>query len=104
MLFLNKIIVGSQPQVSTAFKKEFSICLPFLGKETLIVKNKLTKLFASQFPAFKLRIVLKPGIKIGSFFNLKTLSLFVFGRTLFKTFRAVIAILPTSGKLHGTFW
>ena len=40
------------------------MCLPFLGKETLIVKNKLRKLFASQFP---------PGIKIGSFFNLDTI-------------------------------
>ena len=57
--------------ISTVSKKEFSMCLPFLGKETLIVKNKLRKLFVSQFPSFKLRIVLKPSIKIGSFFNFK---------------------------------
>ena len=56
MFFLNIIIVGSQPKVPTVSKKEFNICLPFLGKETLIVNNKLRRLFASQFPAFKLRI------------------------------------------------
>ena len=67
---LNKLIVG-QTTVSTVPKKEFSICLPFLGKETLVVKNKLLKLFSSLFPAFKLRIVLKPGIKIGSLLNFK---------------------------------
>ena len=46
--FLNKIIVGSQLiKVSTVSKMEFSMCLPFPGKGTLIVKNKLRKLFAS---------------------------------------------------------
>ena len=72
MFFLNKIIVESQPKVSTVSKKEFSICLPFLGKETLIVKNKLRKLFASQFPALKLRIVVK-ALKLAASLTLKTL-------------------------------
>ena len=57
--------------VTTVPKREFMICLPFLGNETLIVKKKLLKLFSTQFPAFKLLIVLKSGIKIGSLLNFK---------------------------------
>ena len=70
--FLDKLILNrAKSSATTVPKKEFSICLPFLGKETLIVKKKLLKLFSLQFPHFKLRIVLKSGIKISSLLNFK---------------------------------
>ena len=48
---------------------QYSYTFLFLGDAYM--KNKLRKLFLSQFPAFKLRIGLKPGNKIGSFFSFK---------------------------------
>ena len=68
--FLAKLFID-KPKLVTVPKKEFTVCLPFLGKETLLVKRKLEKLFSLMWPAFKLRVVLNSGIKIGSLFNFK---------------------------------
>ena len=71
-IFLTKLFDKKvQPIIATVPRKEFVMCLPFLGKDTLTLKKKLRTLFSSQFPAFKLKIVLKSGIKLGNFFNFK---------------------------------
>ena len=49
------------------------IYLPFLGRKTVAMKKKLKSLFSSQFPAFKLKIVLKSGLKLGNFFSFKSI-------------------------------
>ena len=68
--FLSKLFIEKIKPL-TVPKKEFFMCLPFLGSETLAVKKRLKKLFSSQFPMFQLKIVLKSGRRIGSFLNFK---------------------------------
>ena len=69
-IFLSKLFIN-RPKPITVPKKEFVMCLPFLGRETLALKKKLLSFFSSQFPAFKLKIVLQSGIKIGNLLNFK---------------------------------
>ena len=69
-IFLSKLFIDKVTPI-TVPKKEFFMCLPYLGRETLAIKNKLRKLFSSQFPAFQLKIVLTSGLKVGSFLNFK---------------------------------
>ena len=69
-IFLQKLFV-KRDKPDSVEKREFIICLPFLGSETLIVKSKLKKLFSTIFPAYKIKIALRSGIKIGSLFNYK---------------------------------
>ena len=69
-IFLQKLFIKNEKPASVE-KREFVICLPFLGSETLMVKSKLKKLFAAVFPAYKIKIALRAGIKIGSLFNYK---------------------------------
>ena len=71
-IFLSKLFSDKVKPV-TVPRKEFMICLPFLGRETIAMKKKLISLFSSQFPAFKLKIVLKSGLKLGSFFSFKSI-------------------------------
>ena len=52
-------------------KKEYYISLPFLGKQTVILKTRLNKLFKSLYPGAKLRIVFKSGSKLGNLFSYK---------------------------------
>ena len=47
------------------------ICLPFLGQQTIAIKKKLQTSFSSQFPGFKLKIILKSGNNIGNLLNFK---------------------------------
>ena len=68
--FLSKLFTV-KTEIPTVPKKEFLMCLPYLGQQTIAIKKKLQNFFSSQFPAFKLKIVLKSGIKIGSFLNFK---------------------------------
>ena len=70
-IFLSKLFIDRVRPI-TAPKKEFIMCIPFLGRGTLAIKKKLRNLFSSQFPAFQLKIVLKSGLKIGSFLNFKS--------------------------------
>ena len=69
-IFLSKLFTV-KTEISTVPKKEFLMCLPYLGQQTIAIKKKLQNFFSSQFPAFKLKIVLKSGTKIGSFLNFK---------------------------------
>ena len=69
-IFFNKLFI-KKPLVDTVSKKEFVMCLPFLGRETTSIKSKLNKLFSLMFPAFKLKIVLNSGTKISSLLSFK---------------------------------
>ena len=55
----------------TVPKKQFLVCLPFMGHDSLVLKKKFTSFFYSQFAAFQLTIVFKSGPKIGNFLNFK---------------------------------
>ena len=68
--FLNKLFI-KRPTEATVLKQEFLICLPFLGPDSLILGSKLKKLFSSVFPAYKIKIIIKPGTKLSSLFNFK---------------------------------
>ena len=57
--------------VTTVSQKEIRVVLPFMGKYTNLVKNKLTKLVSITFPCCKLKCVFQSGRKIGSFFCYK---------------------------------
>ena len=69
-IFLNKLFVKKSKE-TTVPKKEFLMCLPFLGPDSKIVGTKLKKLFTSDFPAYKIKYIVKPGIKLGNLFNFK---------------------------------
>ena len=68
--FLNKLFI-EKTDITTVPKKEFSIILPFMGNDTIFIKNRLNRFFQSEFPAFKLKFIIKSGRKMGSFFNFK---------------------------------
>ena len=69
-MFLNKVFVR-RPKEATVPKLEFLICLPFLGPDSQIVGSKLKKLFSSVFPAYKIKCIIKPGMKLCNLFNFK---------------------------------
>ena len=69
-LFLEKLFVKKQKVVSVP-KREFIICLPFLGSQSRIVSTKLKKLFSSVFPAYKIKFIIKPGMKLANLFSFK---------------------------------
>ena len=94
---LNKLIGGSQPKVSTVTKNEFSICLHWLWK------IKYGNYSHHNFHPSNSQLFWSLALKLEAFLTLKTF-LFVLDRTLFTHFRAVTATLPTSRKLHSTFW
>lgn len=64
-------VVHWQTQTCNSAQERIYSLSAFLAKETLLVKRKLEKLFSLMWPAFKLRVVLNSGIKIGSLFNFK---------------------------------
>ena len=68
--FLNKLFI-EKTDSTTVPKKEFNIILPFVGSETIFIKNRLNRFLRSEFPAFKLNFIIKSGRKIGLFFNFK---------------------------------
>ena len=59
-LFCKKASVATVPQ------KEIRVVLPFMGKYTNVIKNKLIELFSNTFPSCKLKFVFQCGRKIGS--------------------------------------
>ncbi len=69
-LFLSKLLVHRDKKV-TVPKRQFLMCLPFMGRDSLVLKRKLLSFFSTQFPAFQLKIVFKSGPKIGNFLNFK---------------------------------
>ena len=70
-IFLKNIFITSSRKEDIASKKEFTIILPFLGKQSNIIKTKLNKLFSELYPTARLKIIWTCGIKIGSYFKFK---------------------------------
>ena len=52
-------------------KKEYVICLPFLGQKTIILKKRLKSLFSSLYPNVKLKTIFKSGAKLSNIFSYK---------------------------------
>ena len=73
---LDKLILKSRPLETDSIKKEYTMCLPFLGKQTVILKKRLNKLFSSLYPMAKLKIIFKTGGKLGNIFSYKDKSPF----------------------------
>ena len=69
-IFLNKIFVAKKA-VLTVPKKDLKICLPFLGKESLIIRTKLEKYISKNFPFCKLRVIFNSNNRLRNFFNFK---------------------------------
>ena len=68
---LDKLILKSRPRDMNDNIKEHIICLPFLGKQTVIIRRKLRQLFSSLYPTGKLKIIFKTGSKLGNIFTYK---------------------------------
>ena len=69
-IFLDKIF---SPPISniTVSKRVVHFCLPFTGVHSLQIQTKLIKLVSSCFPQIDLRVVLKPGKRLSTFFQFK---------------------------------
>ena len=67
---LEKLIVKSAPKPASE-KKEFMICLPYLGQQTLILKKRLRKLFSTTCPQTKLKTIFSSAIKLSTIFSFK---------------------------------
>ena len=68
---LEKLITKSKRTEAVCNKTELSLILPFLGKQSNIIKNKLTKLFSSTNPNVKFKIIFKTGNKLVNIFSYK---------------------------------
>ena len=68
--FLNKVFLFRE-FVLTVPRKEVYIFLSYLGAESLRLRTRLSKLFGSYLPAYKLRIVFKCNTRMSSFFKFK---------------------------------
>ena len=69
-LFLDKIFVPKET-VHTVPQKELSICLPFLGKQSLELKSKMQKFIHRYFPQCKIRVVFKCKDRLKTFLKFK---------------------------------
>ena len=69
-IFLDKIF---SPPINniTVPKRVVYFCLPFTGAHSLQIRTKLIKLVSSCFPQIDLRVVLKPGKHLSTFFQFK---------------------------------
>ena len=57
--------------VTIVSKRELSICLPYLGKESLKIRSNLSKLDKSYFPECKLQIIFSSNNRLGNYFCFK---------------------------------
>ena len=64
-LFLKKKIVFTVP------KKVINISLPYMGKNSLKIRTKLTKIAKSYFFACKIQVTFNAGSRLNNFFNFK---------------------------------
>ena len=69
-IFLDKIFVNKKVE-STVPRKELKICLPFLGKQSLIIRTKLNKFINENFPFCKLQVIFSSNNRLRNFFNFK---------------------------------
>ena len=69
-LFLDKIFIAKQA-VLTVPQKELSICLPFLGKQSLEPKSKLQKFVYKYYPQCKIKVIFKCNDRLRCFLRFK---------------------------------
>ena len=69
-IFLDKVFL-KKCDIQTAEKKEIRILLPYMGIESLKLKQKLGKIVHSTFPYCKLQVIFHSKQTIGSFFRFK---------------------------------
>ena len=92
---LGKLIMISKTTESIDVKKGYNIVIPFLGRQTDIVKKRLTRLFSSFYPNAKIKIVLKPGNKLSSIFSYKDRS--------HHLLQSLLLYLYTCGSCNATY-
>ena len=69
-IFLDKIFIVKSV-ITTVPKKELVICLPFLGKQSLEIRTKLSKFVSKNFPQCKIRVIFNSNNRLRNFFNFK---------------------------------
>ena len=69
-IFLDKIFTVKKV-VMTVPKKEVRICLPFLGKQSFEIRNKLSKIVATNYPQCKLNVIFNSNNRLRNFFSFK---------------------------------
>ena len=68
---LQKLIINSKIPKEICEKKEFVMVIPYLGKQSILIKKRLTKLFSSTYKDAKLKIVYKSACKLRNIFSFK---------------------------------
>ena len=69
--FFNKIFDKRLPPEPTDSKKEVMMVLPFLGSNSWLVKNELSRTFRNILPSCKLKLIFKTSNRLSSFFSFK---------------------------------
>ena len=69
--FLNKNFAPKKVISAVEIKDKLRICLPYLGKKSLEIRNHLLELNKTYFKAIKLQVVFKSGNRLGDFFSFK---------------------------------
>ena len=69
-IFLDKIFVAKTAYF-TVPQKELSICIPFLGKQSLELKGKLNKFASKYFPTCRIKVIFKCDNRLKNFFGFK---------------------------------
>ena len=64
-------IYNPEPIKCTVPKKPLFISVPYLGKDSFLLKRKLTSLIGRFYPQFKIICCLKSSFTIGSMFKFK---------------------------------
>ena len=62
---------STKPIVHTCAKKEIYLTLPFTGKHSLSVRNKVRKFFQHNYPQINLKVILKPSFRLSDLFQFK---------------------------------
>ena len=62
---------SSKPAVHTCAKRCIFLTLPYTGKHSLAVRNKLRKLIQRYYPQVNLRVILKPTFRLADLFQFK---------------------------------
>jgi len=68
---LKKLIIKSKIPKEICEKKEFVMVIPYLGKQSILIKKRLTKLYSSTYKDAKLKIVYKSACKLRNIFSFK---------------------------------
>ena len=71
---LEKLIHGVKTPKEICDKKELVMVIPYLGKQSILIKKRLMKLFSSTYKDSKLKIVYKSTCKLRNIFSCKDIT------------------------------